>query len=101
MVSVSSKWVTWFRDSYLRADRASKKQKEIKIKDKAMAIDRDTMSEEKLSAKSMISSTAVIINDPREYQLELFDIAKKQNTIAVLDTGLLILWFYFIFLIRS
>lgn len=31
----------------------------------------------------------VIINDPREYQLELFDKAKQENIIAVLDTGLL------------
>ena len=29
----------------------------------------------------------VIITDPREYQLELFEKAKKQNIIAVLDTG--------------
>ena len=30
----------------------------------------------------------VIISDPREYQVELFEKAKKQNIIAVLDTGL-------------
>ena len=29
----------------------------------------------------------VIITDPREYQLELFERAKSQNIIAVLDTG--------------
>lgn len=27
------------------------------------------------------------ISDPREYQIELFERAKEQNTIAVLDTG--------------
>ena len=35
-----------------------------------------------------ISETDAIINSPREYQLELFERAKKQNIIAVLDTGL-------------
>ncbi|KAL1967917.1 hypothetical protein VTN77DRAFT_2334 [Rasamsonia byssochlamydoides] len=30
---------------------------------------------------------ASAITDPREYQIELFEKAKKQNTIAVLDTG--------------
>lgn len=29
----------------------------------------------------------VIITDPREYQMELYEKAKKQNIIAVLDTG--------------
>lgn len=30
---------------------------------------------------------ASVIHDPREYQLELFEKAKKGNIIAVLDTG--------------
>jgi endoribonuclease Dicer len=31
---------------------------------------------------------ASVITDPREYQVELFERAKKENTIAVLDTGM-------------
>ena len=31
--------------------------------------------------------STVLINDARGYQIELFEKAKKQNTIAVLDTG--------------
>ncbi|KAI9781616.1 MAG: Dicer-like protein 1 [Geoglossum umbratile] len=42
-----------------------------------------------LSTKSLISKqeSTVIITDPREYQTELFERAKKKNIIAVLDTG--------------
>lgn len=35
----------------------------------------------------MQEQSKVALNDPREYQLELFERAKKENTIAVLETG--------------
>lgn len=46
-------------------------------------------ADEELSIRSLMSKheSAVIITDPREYQTELFEKAKQQNTIAVLDTG--------------
>ncbi|KAL8788944.1 MAG: hypothetical protein Q9195_007060 [Heterodermia aff. obscurata] len=42
-----------------------------------------------LSIRNLMSKqeSNVIISDPREYQVELFEKAKQQNTIAVLDTG--------------
>lgn len=42
-----------------------------------------------LSTASLIAKQdfAATITDPREYQIELFERAKTQNTIAVLDTG--------------
>ena len=43
-----------------------------------------------LSIRNLMSKqeSNVIISDPREYQVELFEKAKQQNIIAVLDTGL-------------
>lgn len=54
----------------------------------------ENANEENLSIRSLMAKqeSNVIITDPREYQLELFEKAKKQNIIAVLDTGQYIAW---------
>lgn len=47
-----------------------------------------TAADENLSIRELMrKAQSQIITDPREYQLELFERAKKQNIIAVLDTG--------------
>ena len=45
--------------------------------------------DEELSIRNLMAKqeSNVIIGDPREYQIELFERAKKQDIIAVLDTG--------------
>lgn len=47
------------------------------------------VADEILSIRSLMSrqESQVIITDPRDYQVELFERAKKENVIAVLDTG--------------
>lgn len=65
-----------------------------KIQDAAREIENDTKRENKTVADEeqsirqlLASESPPIIADPREYQIELFERAKHQNTIAVLDTG--------------
>ncbi|KAF3189375.1 Dicer-like protein 1 [Orbilia oligospora] len=61
----------------------SKKAYDIETNPKKLPQDNELVS-----IKDLLSNTAkAIITDPREYQLELFERAKMDNTIAVLDTG--------------
>jgi hypothetical protein len=64
------------------------KRKAKVTKDEVQAVI-ENADEEKLSIRSLMAKqeSTIIITDPREYQLELFEKAKKQNIIAVLDTG--------------
>ena len=50
----------------------------------------DATKEYELSTSNLIAKQgfAASISNPREYQIELFERAKKQNTVAVLDTGI-------------
>ena len=60
-----------------------------KITNKEVQAVAENINEEDLSIRSLMAKqeSNVIITDPREYQMELFEKAKKQNIIAVLDTG--------------
>ena len=63
-----------------RAGKVTKEQVQTAIQN----ADEEMLSVRQLMAKQ---ESNIIITDPRDYQVELFEKAKKQNIIAVLDTG--------------
>ncbi|MCJ1283293.1 Dicer-like protein 1 [Xylographa opegraphella] len=64
------------------------KRAEKTTKEEAKAVLQNA-DDEALSIRNLMAKqeSNVIIGDPREYQIELFERAKKQDIIAVLDTG--------------
>lgn len=64
-------------------------QAETVVKQQAQA-NSDRPKDDRVSIQGLMPEQKpnAIIGDPREYQIELFERAKKQNIIAVLDTGL-------------
>ncbi|KAL8932688.1 MAG: hypothetical protein Q9216_006725, partial [Gyalolechia sp. 2 TL-2023] len=58
------------------------------ITDEEIRLRKPVAADEHLSLREILhKGQSHTITDPREYQLELFERAKKQNIIAVLDTG--------------
>jgi endoribonuclease Dicer len=57
--------------------------------EKSQKKDRNPGDAEELTsiADLLAKQDSVIINDPRDYQIELFQMAKNQNIVAVLPTG--------------
>ncbi len=69
---------------------SSVSQRAAKVTKDEMEAVVENANNDTLSVRSLIAKqdSSVIITDPREYQVELFEKAKKQNIIAVLDTGI-------------
>jgi hypothetical protein len=47
----------------------------------------DDVNDELLTTRALMTRQAKFIHEAREYQLDLLERAKKENTIAVLETG--------------
>ena len=74
-------FVNELRRKLRRAEKTTKEEVQAKIQ---------SVDDELLSIRTLMTKqeSNVIISDPREYQTELFERAKNENIIAVLDTGM-------------